>query len=147
MKTVLLHEYNAKKIIADNLAIITGNSRYKNISDAEFARINNAIDTYNQAAQTEYDGLHDLAQIEQQNSELSLRLEQIESEILGLADNNIIDVQEDGFYFVDEYGRIGAKIINTGFYAINFNDSSNSGGGSGSGSSSSTPSDLTVIDY
>lgn len=144
MKTVLLHEYNAKKIIADNLAIITSNGRYKNISNEEFARINNAIDSYNQAAQTEYDRLHDLNQIEQQNGELTSRVEQLEYLVTNFHSNDIIDVEEDGFYFIDEAGNIGAMITSTGFYAINSN---NSGSGSGNGSSSSTQGDLTIIDY
>jgi len=140
MKTVLLHEYNAKKILADNITLLTGNSRYKNISDAEFERINNAIDTYTQSAQTEFDHLHDIGQIEQQNGELSSRVTQLESLITNFHSNDIIEVEEDGFYFIDEEGNIGAMITSGGVYAINLN---NSGGNSGS----STPSELVAVDY
>lgn len=139
MKTVLLHEYNAKKILADNITLLTNNSRYKNISDAEFERINNAIDTYTQSAQTEFDHLHDIGQIEQQNSELSSRVTQLESLITNFHDNDIIEVEEDGFYFIDEDGNIGAMINNTGFYSINLNNTGNGG--------SSTPSGLVAVDY
>ena len=140
MKTVLLHEYNAKKILADNITLLTNNSRYKNIPDAEFERINNAIDTYTQSAQTEFDHLHDIGQIEQQNGELSSRVTQLESLITNFHSNDIIEVEEDGFYFIDDEGYIGAMITNGGIYAINLN---NSGGNSGS----STPSGLVAIDY
>ena len=140
MKTVLLHEYNAKKILADNITLLTNNSRYKNISDAEFERINNAIDTYTQSAQTEFDHLHDIGQIEQQNGELSSRVTQLESLITNFHSNDIIEVEEDGFYFIDDEGHIGAMITSGGIYAINLN---NSGGNSGS----STPSGLVAVDY
>ena len=143
MKTVLLHEYNAKKVLADNISILSGSSRYKNISDAEFTRINNAIDTYVQSARAEFDQLHDIGQIESQggtDANTLSRLEQLETAITNFHSNDIIEVEEDGFYFIDEAGNIGAMITGTGFYAINSN---NSGGNSGS----STPSGLVAIDY
>ena len=52
-------------------------------------------------------------------------------------------MEEDGFYFVDSEGNIGAKIDTTGFNATNV--SGGNSGGSSSGSESS--SDLIVIDY
>lgn len=61
------------------------------------------------------------------------------SEFAESSASNSYDVEEDGFYFVDSEGNIGAKIDTTGFNATNVS------GGSSSGSEST--SNLVVIDY
>ena len=130
MKTVLLHDYVHKKLIADNLQKLI-NERYTEISDEEYSRINTAIDSYNEAIQELYDHLHDITFTEQQKSQLLLKIERIETDIKSLKEN-MFDVNETGLYFTDEEGNIGAKIVNTGLYAINLD---------GSGS---TPSDMSL---
>ena len=69
------------------------------------------------------------------------------SEFAESSASNSYDVEEDGFYFVDSEGNIGAKIDTTGFNTTNVSGGSygDSSGGSSSGSESS--SDLIVIDY
>lgn len=67
------------------------------------------------------------------------------SEFAESSASNSYDVEEDGFYFVDSEGNIGAKIDTTGFNATNV--SGGNSGGSSDESESSVSSDLTVIDY
>lgn len=141
MKTVLSHEYNTKKILADNILIAIAN-KYKNISDSEFQRINDAIDTYIQSSQNEFDYLHNISQNNQENTTIISRIEQLEDLVANFHDNDIVDVEESGLYFTDEDGYIVAKITNLGFFAINIDQTNNSGSGS-----SSISGDLTVIDY
>lgn len=67
------------------------------------------------------------------------------SEFAESSASNSYDVEEDGFYFVDSEGNIGAKIDTTGFNATNV--SGGNSGGSSDESESNVSSDLTVIDY
>ena len=67
------------------------------------------------------------------------------SEFAESSASNSYDVKEDGFYFVDSEGNIGAKIDTTGFNATNI--SGGNSGGSSNESESSVSSNLTVIDY
>lgn len=67
------------------------------------------------------------------------------SEFAESSASNSYDVEEDGFYFVDSEGNIGAKIDTTGFNATNV--SGGNSGGSSDESESSVSSNLTVIDY
>jgi hypothetical protein len=136
MKTVLLHEYKTKKIIADNLQTLI-NKRFLNISDEEFTRINNAINDYNTAANAEFNPLNNISS---NNSEIRNTLSQLQLEVNAIKDASPVEVEETGLYFVDDDGYIGAKITNDGFFAINLNPNN-------SGSSSSISGDLTIIDY
>lgn len=108
MKTVLLNEYKFGKAIADNLETLLSN-KYTEISDEEYTRVKEAIDEY----------------LSGSNNAKSFATSISSKEIIDL--RNMIsalkplsyEVEEDGLYFVDEEGNIGAKIISTGLYAIN----------------------------
>ena len=143
MKTVLLHEYKTKKVIADNLQSLI-NKRFLDISDEEFTRINDAIDDYNEAAETEFNHLNEINAINANTTEINNRLTQLELDLESLKDATPVEVEETGLYFVDDDGYVGAKITNEGFFAINLDPTNNGGNG---GSSSSISGDLTVIDY
>ena len=69
MKTVPLREYKYKKLIADNLEQMV-NERYIQISDAEYDRINNAINSYSTQIQEIYDNLQDVSFTEPQKNQL-----------------------------------------------------------------------------
>ena len=141
MKTVLLHEYKTKKVIADNLQSLI-NRRFLDISDEEYERINDAIDEYNEAAEAEFNRLADIEAISINNAEITSKLTELETDITYLKNATPVEVEETGLYFVDDDGYVGAKIINDGFFAINIDPNN-----SGSGSSSSISGDLTIIDY
>ena len=126
MKTVPLYEYKYKKLIADKLQNLI-NKRYIEISDAEFARINNAIENYSESVEEIYDNLSTMTFTEPQKNKLLQDLEKLEADILALKQSALY-TQEDGLYFTDEDGNIGAKLDASGFQAINIS-------GSGEGSS------------
>ena len=121
MQTLRTHEYKRGKLIADNLQQLLA-SKYVEISDEEYERIQTALATYNGDEMNEDDGVSSEEFIELQKMVEDLRQEITNNKSL------IYDVQQDGLYFVDENGYIVAKIISTGFYAINLD-------GTGSGSS------------
>lgn len=148
MKTVLLSDYKYKKMIADNLQSMI-NKRYVEISDDEYERVNSAIATYNEEAQSIYDDLYDI--FVQDHSELISKVEQLEDDVEDLKGNsdvldeieqleediaklqqNEFEVEENGIYFVDEEGYIGVKINQSGLHAINIDESGTSGGSSAS---------------
>lgn len=116
MKTVLLHEYKQKKYIADNLQRLIS-QRYTEISDEEFTRVNNAITTYNNAIQEIYEHLQDLTFTEAQKSQLLRDIEQLEADIRMLKQDTFF-VQENGLYFTDENGYIGAQLTYNGFSSV-----------------------------
>ena len=117
MKTVLLHEYKYKKLIADNLQKAI-NDRYIEISDEEFTRVNNAIESYSAAIQEVYDNLSTVSFTEQQKSQILADIEKLEADIQALKQSTLYTA-EDGLYFTDETGNIGAKLDADGFHAIN----------------------------
>lgn len=129
MKTVLLHEYKYKKLIADNLQKAI-NDRYIEISDEEFTRVNNAIESYSTAIQEVYDNLSTVSFTEQQKSKILADIENLEADIQALKQSTLYTA-EDGLYFTDETGNIGAKLDANGFHAININGVSGSTGSSG----------------
>lgn len=116
MKTVPLHEYKYKKLIADNLEEMV-NKRYIEISDEEYDRINNAIISYSTQVQEIYDNLKEVSFTEQQKSQLLYHLEQLEADIKMLKQDTFI-VENDGLYFTDDEGNVAAKLDNTGFHTI-----------------------------
>lgn len=117
MKTVLLHEYKQKKFIADNLEKMI-NNRYIEISDAEYTRINNAIQSYSESIEEIYDNLQDVSFTEPQKTKLLADIEKLEADIQSLKQTTLY-TQEDGLYFTDENGNIAAKLDSNGFEAIN----------------------------
>lgn len=163
MKTVLAHEYKIKKRIADNLQNAI-NDRYINISDSEYERINNAMLSYSNSISEIYDELQDVAFTEPQKSKLLEDIEKLEADILALKRNTLY-TQEDGLYFTDENGNIGAKLDANGFQAINISMNGESSGGAQGpqgatgaqgpqgvqgpqgNQSTSSESNLTIIDY
>ena len=130
MKTVLAHEYKIKKRIADNLQKAI-DKRYIEISDAEYERVNSAISFYSSAVSEIYDNLQNVVFTEPQKTKLLADLEKLEADIQALKQSTLY-TQEDGLYFTDEDGNIGAKLDSNGFQAIN--------GGN-------VASNLTIIDY
>lgn len=116
MKTVPLHEYKYKKLIADNLQK-TINDRYIEISDEEYDRINNAIDSYSNAIQEVYSHLQDIAFTEPQKNKLLYDIEQLEADIRALKQDTFL-VKEKGLYFTDTEGHIAASIDETGMHTI-----------------------------
>jgi len=116
MKTVLLHEYKQKKLIADNLEKMI-NNRYIEISDEEYERVNHAVLSYSNAIQEVYDNLQDVTFTAPQKNTLVHQLEQLEADIKALK-QNIFLVEEDGLYFTDDEGNIAASLDNTGFHTI-----------------------------
>jgi hypothetical protein len=135
MKTVLLHEYKFKKLIADNLQKAI-NDRYIEISDAEYERINSAIASYSEAIEEIYDNLQDVSFTEQQKSKILADIENLEADIQALKQSTLYTA-EDGLYFTDETGNIGAKLDANGFHAININGASGTTGSA----------DVTSSDY
>jgi hypothetical protein len=117
MKTVPLHEYKYKKRIADNLEEMV-NKRYIEISDDEYDRINNAIQSYSESIEEIYDNLQDVSFTEPQKTKLLADIEKLEADILALKQSALY-TQENGLYFTDEDGNIGAKLDSNGFEAIN----------------------------
>lgn len=132
MKTVPLHEYKYKKLIADNLEQIV-NKRYIEISDTEYERINNAIESYSTQVQEIYNDLQNVSFTEPQKNQLLLDLEKLESDIEKLKQDTIYTA-EDGLYFTDENGNIAAKLDSNGLHAVNIGGSTSSG-------------DITASDY
>lgn len=132
MKTVLKHEYKLKKIIADNLENAISN-RYIEITDEEYERVNNAIQSYSESISEVYDNLQDVAFTEPQKSKLLTDLEKLEADILALKQDTIYTA-EDGLYFTDENGNIAAKLDSNGLRAVNISGSTGSG-------------DITASDY
>lgn len=116
MKTVLLHEYKQKKFIADNLEKMI-NNRYIEISDEEYDRVNNAINSYSNSIKEIYNELQDVAFTESQKTKLLHDLEQLEADIKMLKQDTFI-VENDGLYFTDDEGNVAAKLDNTGFHTI-----------------------------
>jgi len=116
MKTVLLHEYKYKKLIADNLQKMV-NQRYIEISDEEYERVNHAIESYSNSIQEIYNELQDVAFTEPQKTKLLHDLEQLEADIKMLKQDTFI-VENDGLYFTDDEGNIAAKLDNEGFHTI-----------------------------
>lgn len=116
MKTVPLHEYKYKKLIADNLQK-TINDRYIEITDEEYERVNTAIESYSNAIQEAYDNLQIVTFSEQQRSKLLRQLDQLEADIKSLK-QDIFYVEEDGLYFTDDNGNVAASLDQTGFHTI-----------------------------
>ena len=116
MKTVLLHDYKRKKIIADNLQKMI-NNRYIEISDEEYERINTAIESYSNQVQEIYDNLQDIAFTEPQKNKLLHDLEQLEADIRSLKQDTFL-VKENGLYFTDSDGHIAATIDENGMHTI-----------------------------
>lgn len=116
MKTVPLHEYKYKKLIADNLEEMV-NKRYIEISDEEYDRINNAIISYSTQVQEIYDNLKEVSFTEQQKSQLLYHLEQLEADIRTLKQDTFL-VKETGLHFTDSDGHIAATIDETGMHTI-----------------------------
>ena len=116
MKTVPLHEYKQKKLIADNLQNMI-NNRYIEISDEEYDRINTAVVSYSNAIQEIYDNLQDVTFTEPQKNALLHQLDQLEADIKALK-QDIFFVEEDGLYFTDDEGNIAAKLDSNGFHTI-----------------------------
>ena len=116
MKTVLLHDYKRKKLIADNLQKMI-NNRYIEISDEEYERVNHAVESYSNQVQEIYDNLQDIAFTEPQKNKLLHDLEQLEADIKMLKQDTFI-VENDGLYFTDDEGNVAAKLDNTGFHTI-----------------------------
>ena len=154
MKTVLLHEYKQKKLIADNLQKMV-NQRYIEISDAEYARINNAIQSYSESIEEIYDNLQDVSFTEPQKTKLLADIEKLEADILALKQSALY-TQEDGLYFTDEDGNIGAKLDANGFQAINISGSGEGSSGAQGAQGAQGPQgaqgadaegNLTIIDY
>ena len=116
MKTVLLHDYKRKKLIADNLQKMI-NNRYIEISDEEYERINTAIESYSNQVQEIYDNLQDIAFTEPQKNKLLHDLEQLEADIRALKQDTFY-VKESGLYFTDDEGNIAAKLDQDGLHTI-----------------------------
>ena len=102
MKTVNKAEYIIKKRIVDNLEEMI-EQRYIEISDEEYSRINNGIDTYSNAIREIYDHLQNITFTEQQKSELLQKIELLEADIEALkqvaydevsVDNGVLDLSE-----------------------------------------------------
>lgn len=116
MKTVPLHDYKHKKLIADNLSDMI-NDRYIEITDEEFDRINTAITQYNEAIDEMYDHLVEVSLSEEQKSYLALRLEQLAADIRALKTDTFF-VNEGGLHFTDDQGNIAATIDENGMHTI-----------------------------
>ena len=116
MKQVLLHEYKYKKLIADNLQKMV-NQRYIEISDEEYNRINNAIESYSNSVNEIYDHLKDASFTEPQKTKLIHSIEQLEADIKALK-QNIYYVEEDGLFFTDDEGNVAASLDQNGFHSI-----------------------------
>ena len=116
MKQVLLHEYKYKKRIADNLQDMI-NQRYIEISDEEYDRINNAIESYSNQIQEIYNDLQDVSFTEPQKNQLLYHLEQLEADIRTLKQDTFL-VKETGLHFTDSDGHIAATIDETGMHTI-----------------------------
>ena len=116
MKTVLLHDYKRKKLIADNLQKMISN-RYIEISDEEYDRINTAIESYSNQVQEIYDNLQDIAFTEPQKNKLLHDLEQLEADIRSLKQDTFL-VKENGLHFTDSDGHIAATIDENGMHTI-----------------------------
>lgn len=116
MKKVLLHEYKKKKFIADNLQNMI-NNHYIEISDEEYERINNAIETYSSSIKEVYDNLQDMVFTEPQKNKLLHDIEQLEADIRSLKQDTFL-VKENGLHFTDSDGHIAATINETGIHTI-----------------------------
>lgn len=116
MKTVPLREYKYKKLIADNLEQMV-NERYIQISDAEYDRINNAINSYSTQIQEIYDNLQDVSFTEPQKNQLLYHLDQLEADIRALKQDTFL-VKENGLHFTDSEGHIAATIDENGMHTI-----------------------------
>jgi len=116
MKTVPLHEYKYKKLIADNLEEMI-NKRYIEISDEEYDRVNNAIISYSNQVQEIYDNLQDVSFTEPQKNQLLYHLEQLEADIRALKQDTFL-VKENGLHFTDSDGHIAATIDENGMHTI-----------------------------
>ena len=116
MKRVPLHEYKYKKLIADKLEKMV-NQRYVEISDEEFARINNAVESYSEAIQQVHSNLETVTFTEQQKSKLLQDIEQLEADIQALKQDTFY-TDEEGLFFTDENGNIGAKLNQYGLETI-----------------------------
>ena len=116
MKTVPLHEYKYKKLIADNLEEMV-NKRYIEISDEEYDRVNNAIISYSNQVQEIYDNLQDVSFTEPQKNQLLYHLEQLEADIRALKQDTFL-VKENGLHFTDSDGHIAATIDENGMHTI-----------------------------
>lgn len=136
MKTVLSHEYKFKKLIADRLQKLV-NKRYIEISDEEYARVNNAVNSYGTSVSESYDQLQNIGFTEQQQSSILSDIANLKTGVQGLEAGvqglkiSTLYTQEDGLYFTDENGNIGAKLDANGFQAININAVNNGGGSQG----------------
>ena len=115
MKTILSYDYKYKKFIANNLQRLIA-KKWTEISDEEYDSLQTAFAEY----------MSDEDYSEQEDSASAAELEELRQEIAAIKPASY-EVQQDGLYFVDENGYIVAKIISTGFYAINFDGT---GGGS-----------------
>lgn len=114
MKTVLLHEYKFGKTIADNLQTLIS-SKYTQISDEEYNRVQNAIN--------QYLSVNNSSKI--LGSSISTKeIEELRNEISSLKQNSY-DVEEEGLFFVDEEGNIAVEITSSGLYAINLTNTEN----------------------
>lgn len=116
MKTVPLHDYKYKKLIADNLQKMV-NQRYIEISDEEYDRINNAVESYSTQVQEIYDNLQDISFTENQKNQLLYHLDQLEADIRALKQDTFL-VKESGLHFTDSEGNIAVTIDENGMHTI-----------------------------
>lgn len=116
MKTVPLFEYRYKKRIADNLQKMV-NQRYIEISDEEYERINNAMESYSTQVQEIYNDLQNVSFTEPQKNQLLYHLEQLEADIRALKQDTFL-VKENGLHFTDSEGHIAATIDENGMHTI-----------------------------
>lgn len=73
-------EYTYKKVIADNLEEMI-NKKFIEISNEEYDRINNAIDTYSEAITQKIEELNNVVITTEQKAQLILKLQKLESDI------------------------------------------------------------------
>jgi hypothetical protein len=93
------------------------NNRYIEISDEEYDRINNAIESYSNQIQEIYNDLQDVSFTEPQKNQLLYHLEQLEADIRALKQDTFL-VKETGLHFTDSDGHIAATIDETGMHTI-----------------------------
>ena len=116
MKNVILHEYKYKKFISDHLQKMIDN-RYVQISDEEYNRINNAIDTYSNEVEEIHTDLMLMSFTEEQRTQLLRKIDQLEADIRALRQDTLY-VTQSGLHFTDDEGNIGATLDDNGLHTI-----------------------------
>jgi len=128
MKKLLLSDYKNKKFISDNIEKIL-EGKYIEISDEEYSYIDSTVELYNSYIQEIYHKSYDLLvsynSSTQFDPQILVEIEQIKNDIKELKPDSY-DVEESGLYYIDENGYIGAKITQSGLFAINIDSSGNS---------------------